>query len=240
MAVPAQDRRIAHRYRLKTACGRSGLGRIWHAQDTLLGRQVEVREVVIPSWLAEAERRVALASAMRELRAVARLNHPGVVTVFDVVNDHDEIFIVTELPPGPTLADLVRIEGPLPPLRVAEIGARVASVLEAAHGAGVVHRDLKPANVMVQPDGGMRLAGFGATSFHSAPPFAVTALATGSPPYVAAQASRACWLSISINAVATSSTSWTSTQRATSAMERPVPAAANSRTDRSLAPRSCQ
>jgi hypothetical protein len=161
------------------------LGRIWQAQDTLLGRQVEVREVVFPPWLAEAERRVALASAMREVGAVARLNHPGVVTLFDVVNDHGALFIVTELLPGSTLADLVRTEGPLPPLRVAEVGAQVASVLEAAHGAGVVHRDLKPANVMVQRDGGVRLAGFGVTPLHGAPPFAVTALATGSPPYVA-------------------------------------------------------
>src|SRR4029453_9894473 len=178
MAVPAQDRRVAHRYALQTARGRSGLGRIWQAQDTLLGRQVEVREVVFPPWLAEAERRVALASAMREVGAVARLNHPGVVTLFDVVNDHGALFIVTELLPGSTLADLVRTEGPLPPLRVAEVGAQVASVLEAAHGAGVVHRDLKPANVMVQRDGGVRLAGFGVTPLHGAPPFAVTALAT--------------------------------------------------------------
>ena len=77
MAVPAQDRRIAHRYRLKTACGRSGLGRIWHAQDTPLGRQVEVREVVFPPGLAEAECRIALASAMRELGPSPGLAIPG-------------------------------------------------------------------------------------------------------------------------------------------------------------------
>jgi eukaryotic-like serine/threonine-protein kinase len=185
MAVPARDRRIAHRYALETVRGQRGLGRTWHAQDVLLGRQVEVRELGLPPWLAGAERRDALASAMRELGAVARLNHPGVVTLFDVVNEHDEIFVVTELHPGPTLEDLVRTEGPLPPLRVAELGAQLASVLEAAHGAGIVHRDLKPANVMVQRDGSVRLAGFGVTPLHGAQPLATTALATGSPSYLA-------------------------------------------------------
>jgi eukaryotic-like serine/threonine-protein kinase len=185
MAGPARDRRIAHRYALETARGQRGLGKTWHAQDVLLGRRVEVRELGLPPWLAEAERRAALASAMRELGAVARLNHPGIVTLFDVVDEHDEIFVVTELHPGPTLEELVRTEGPLPPRRVAELGAQLASVLEAAHGAGIVHRDLKPANVMVQRDGSVRLAGFGVTPLHGAQPPATTALATGSPSYLA-------------------------------------------------------
>jgi serine/threonine protein kinase len=185
MAVPAVDRLIADRYALTSACGPSGLGRVWHAQDTLLGRQVEVREVVVPPWLAEGERREALAAAMREAGAIARLNHPGVLTLFDVVRDHVELFIVTELVQSLTLADLVLSRGPLPPMQVAEIGAEVASVLEAAHGAGIVHRDVRPANVMVDQDGGVRLAGFGVTSVQSLPPSAGTALAIGSPSYVA-------------------------------------------------------
>jgi eukaryotic-like serine/threonine-protein kinase len=190
MTGPTQDRRIAHRYALKAARGQSGFGKTWQAQDTLLGRQVEIRELGLPPWLAEAERRAAMASAMRELGAVARLNHPGIVTLFDVVNDHDEIFIVTEPLQGPTLADLVRAEGPLPPLRVAELGAQLATVLEVAHSAGIVHRDLNPANVMVRGDGGVRLAGFGLTPRHSAQPLATTAVAIGSPSYVAPEQAR--------------------------------------------------
>jgi serine/threonine protein kinase len=77
----------------------------------LLGRQVEVREVVVPPWLAEGERREALAAAMREAGAIARLNHPGVLTLFDVVRDHGELFIVTELVQSLTLADLVLSRG---------------------------------------------------------------------------------------------------------------------------------
>src|SRR5215216_1295936 len=170
MTVGAADRVVANRYALKTGLGPSELGTVWHAQDTLLGREVMVREIVFPSWLAGPERRAIQASVLRQAGAVARLSHPGVVTVFDVVAGHHGIFIVTELVQAPTLADLVQAEGPLPPLRVAEIGAEVASVLEAAHSAGIVHRDLKPANVLVRNDGGAA----GRLWRHPAPRFPTT------------------------------------------------------------------
>jgi eukaryotic-like serine/threonine-protein kinase len=184
MAVGAANRLVANRYALKTALGPRELGTIWHAQDTLLGREVMVREMVFPPWLAGPERRVTRASVLRQAGAVARLDHPGVVSLFDVVADEHRIFLVTEPVQAPTLADLVLAEGPLPPLRVAEIGAEVASVLEVAHGAGIVHRDLKPANVIVRDDG-VRLAGFGVTPLQGVPQLAAAALALGSPSYMA-------------------------------------------------------
>jgi len=190
MAVDAADRVIANRYALKTVLGPSELGTVWHAQDTLLGRAVVVREIVFPPWLAGPERRATQARVLRQAGAVARLSHPGVVTVFDVVADHHGIFIVTELVQAPTLADLVRAEGPLPLRRVAEIGAEVASVLEVAHRAGIVHRDVKPANVMVRNDGGVRLAGFGVTPLQGVPQLTAAALALGSPSYLAPEQAR--------------------------------------------------
>jgi eukaryotic-like serine/threonine-protein kinase len=190
MAVGAADRLIANRYALKTVLGPSELGTVWHAQDTLLGREVVVRDIVFPPWLAGPERRATQASMLAQAGAVARLSHPGVVTVFDVVADHHGIFIVTELIQAPTLADLVRAEGPLPLRRVAEIGAEVASVLEVAHSAGIVHRDLKPANVMVRKDSGVRLAGFGVTPLQGVPQLAAAALALGSPAYMAPEQAR--------------------------------------------------
>jgi eukaryotic-like serine/threonine-protein kinase len=190
MAVGAADRVIANRYALKTALGRTELGTVWRAQDMLLGREVVVREIVLPTWLAGAERRATQASVLREAGAVARLNHPGVVTVFDVVADHDGIFIVTELVQAPTLADLVLAEGPLPPRRVAEVGAELASVLEAVHTAAIIHRDVKPANVRVRRDGSVRLDGFGVTPLQGVPELAATALAIGSPSYVAPEQAR--------------------------------------------------
>jgi eukaryotic-like serine/threonine-protein kinase len=190
MAVRAADRLIANRYALRTALRSSELGTVWHAEDRLLGREVVVREIVFPPWLAAAERRATQASVLHEAGAVARLNHPGVVTLFDVVTDHDGIFIVTELVQAPSLADLVVAEGPLPSRRVAALGAEVASVLEAAHSARIVHRDVKPANVVMRRDGGVRLAGFGVTPLQGVPQLTATALALGSPSYVAPEQAR--------------------------------------------------
>src|SRR5215218_850514 len=190
MAVGAADRVIANRYALNTVRGPSELGTVWHAQDTLLGREVVVREIVFPPWLAGPERRATQASVLRQAGAVARLSHPAVLTVFDVVADHQGIFIVTERVQASTLADLVQAEGPLPPVRVAEIGAEVASVLEVAHSAGIVHRDVKPANVMVRKDGGVRLAGFGVTPLQGVPQLTAAALALGSPSYLAPEQAR--------------------------------------------------
>ena len=185
MATPAPDRTVADRYVLKAPLGRGGMGVVWHAHDTVLGRAVAVKEVVFPPSLPDEERRSAHARVMREARAVARLNHPGAVTLYDVVQDQGHPFIVMELVPAPTLADLVRTEGPLPPGRVAEIGGQVASALEAAHRAGIVHRDVKPGNVMVAEDGGVKLADFGVASLQGDPQLTATGLVVGSPAYMA-------------------------------------------------------
>jgi serine/threonine protein kinase len=189
-ATPVRERLIAKRYALKTALRRTAMGTVWHAQDTLLGREVAVEEVHLPPFLASTERRRVQAWVMREATAPARLDHPGVVTLFDVVKDRGEVFIVTELVQAPTLAELVLAEGPLPPLRVAEIGAAVASVLEAAHSAGMVHRGLKPDNVLVPRDGAVRLVDLGVASLEGAPHVVASGLAIGSPSYVAPEQAR--------------------------------------------------
>jgi eukaryotic-like serine/threonine-protein kinase len=185
MATSTPDRIVADRYVLKTPLGRGGMGVVWHAHDTVLGRAVAVKEVVFPPTLPEEERRAAHARVMREARAAARLNHPGAVTLYDVVQDRGHPFIVMELVPASTLADLVRTGGPLPPERVAEIGGQVASALEAAHRAGIVHRDVKPGNVMVAEDGGVKLADFGVASLQGDPQLTATGLVIGSPAYMA-------------------------------------------------------
>ena len=153
MAGAAADRVLVNRYALKTPLGRGGMGVVWRAHDVVLGREVAVKEVLFPATLSAAERGAAQARVTREARAAARLNHPGVVTLYDVVTSQGGVFLVMELVEAPTLAELVRVEGPLAPERVAEIGAHVASALEAAHQAGIVHRDVKPANVLVPPSG---------------------------------------------------------------------------------------
>jgi eukaryotic-like serine/threonine-protein kinase len=161
------------------------MGVVWRARDVVLGREVAVKEVVFPPTMAEEERRPAQARVLREARAAARLNHPGVVTLYDVVRDHGGTFIVMELVEAPTLAELVRADGPLPPERVAELGVQLAGALEAAHAAGIVHRDVKPANVMVPELGVAKLADFGVASLQGDPQLTSTGLVIGSPAYMA-------------------------------------------------------
>jgi eukaryotic-like serine/threonine-protein kinase len=185
MSLPAADRLVADRYALKAPLGRGGMGVVWRAHDAVLGREVAVKEVVFPPTMADDERRPAQARVMREARAAARLNHPGAVTLYDVVQDHGGTFIVMELVNAPTLAELVRAEGPLPVERVTEIGAQVASALEAAHLAGIVHRDVKPGNVMVPDQGVAKLADFGIASLQGDPQLTSTGLVIGSPAYMA-------------------------------------------------------
>jgi hypothetical protein len=185
MATPAADRLVADRYALKAPLGRGGMGVVWRAQDAVLGREVAVKEVVFPPTMPDEERRPAQARVMREARAAARLNHPAAVVLYDVVQDHGGTFIVMELVNAPTLADVVRRDGPLPVERVAEIAAQVASALEAAHQAGIVHRDVKPGNVMVPATGMAKLADFGIASLQGDPQLTSTGLVIGSPAYMA-------------------------------------------------------
>jgi eukaryotic-like serine/threonine-protein kinase len=166
------------------------MGVVWRARDVVLGREVAVKEVVFPPTMAEEEWRPAQARVLREARASARLNHPGVVTLYDVVSDQGGTFIVMELVEAPTLAELVGVGGPLPPGRVAELGVQLAGALEAAHGTGIVHRDLKPANVMVPEVGVARLADFGVASLQGDPQLTLTGLVVGSPAYLAPEQAR--------------------------------------------------
>jgi eukaryotic-like serine/threonine-protein kinase len=176
---------VADRYVLRAPIGRGGMGVVWRAHDRLLGRVVVVKEVQLRAMLPQAERRALQARVLREARAAARLNHPGAVTLYDVVQDQGQTFMVMELVEAPTLADLIEEGGPLAPVRVADIGRRLAAVLEAAHRAGIVHRDVKPGNVMVPEDAGVKLADFGVAFLLGDARLTATGLVLGSPSYMA-------------------------------------------------------
>jgi eukaryotic-like serine/threonine-protein kinase len=185
VAAPQADRTVANRYVLRAPLGRGGMSVVWRAHDQVLGRLVAVKEVQVPPMLPQAERRALQARVMREARAAARLNHPDAVTVYDVVQDQGQTFIVMELVEAPTLADLIEEGGPLAPARVADIGGQLAAVLEKAHRAGIVHRDVKPGNVMVPEDAGVKLAGFGVAFVLGDARLTATGLVLGSPSYMA-------------------------------------------------------
>jgi serine/threonine protein kinase len=164
MEASADRRLVAGRYVLGGPLGRGGMGTVWRADDVLLGRPVAVKEVELPAGPPGAEREALRRRALREARAAARLNHPGVVTLHDAVEADDRLFLVMELVEAPTLRDLVDRSGPVGPATAARIGLELLEALDAAHRAGIVHHDVKPANVMVIPGGRVKLADFGIAS----------------------------------------------------------------------------
>src|SRR6266568_3025965 len=114
------DQLIGKRYRLAEPIGHGGMGVVWRARDEVLDRDVAVKEVVFPDRMTQDEERLACARSAQEARAAGRLNHPGVITVHDVVEYDGRPWIVMELFRGGSLADLIDQAGPLPPRRVAE------------------------------------------------------------------------------------------------------------------------
>jgi len=198
MGASADRRLVAGRYVLGGPLGRGGMGTVWRADDVLLGRAVAVKEVELPVGPAGADRVALRERALREARAAARLNHPGVVTLHDVVEADDRLFLVMELVEAPTLRDLVDGSGPVGRAAAARVGLELVDALDAAHRAGIVHHDVKPANVMVTADGRAKLADFGIASLQDDTQRTLTGVATagraadrtmtaafGSLPYVA-------------------------------------------------------
>ena len=179
MGASADRRLVAGRYVLGGPLGRGGMGTVWRADDVLLGRAVAVKEVELPAGPPDADRAALRARALREARAAARLNHPGVVTLHDVVEADDRLFLVMELVEAPTLRDLVERSGPLGPAAAARVGLELVEALDAAHRAGIVHHDVKPANVMVAADGRAKLADFGIASLQDDSQRTLTGVAAG-------------------------------------------------------------
>jgi serine/threonine protein kinase len=184
MAQDVDGRRIAGRYELGAQLGEGGVSIVWRAEDTLLGRPVAIKEIELPPAVRDQQRAALRARVIREARAAARLSHPGAVTLFDVVQDGGQDYIIMELVEGPTLDQLVAGQGPLPPQRAAMLGLRLLATLEAAHRAGIVHRDVKPSNVLVRDDGTTKLTDFGTASLTGDPELTVTGVVVGSPAYM--------------------------------------------------------
>jgi TolB-like protein/cytochrome c-type biogenesis protein CcmH/NrfG len=146
---------LAH-YRITAAIGAGGMGEVYRATDTKLGREVALK--VLPAEMAASPER--LERFQREARVVAALNHPHIVTIYSVEEADGVHFLTMELVEGQPL-DRVVPEGGLPAPRILEIATALAEALAAAHEKGIVHRDLKTANVMVTPDGRVKVLDFG-------------------------------------------------------------------------------
>ncbi|MFJ7203928.1 serine/threonine-protein kinase [Streptomyces sp. NPDC098789] len=143
---------IGGRYRPLELVGQGGMGRVWRGTDEVLGREVAIKEVTLPPGTTGDQREVLLRRVVREARSAARLNHPGIITVHDVVEHEGAPVIVMEYVSGTSLAAAIARDGALPVQRVAEIGAAMLKALGRAHASGVVHRDVKPDNVLLTED----------------------------------------------------------------------------------------
>ncbi|WP_393098925.1 serine/threonine-protein kinase [Streptomyces sp. LN325] len=161
------------------------MGRVWRAVDDVLGRQVAVKEMRIDG-LDPEDTRTRRERTLREARATARIDHPNVVRIYDVVDEDERLWIVMELVAGRSLEQVVVEDGPLDPSTAARIGLGLVSALRQVHAGGVLHRDIKPGNVLVETRGGrVVLTDFGIAALQDAEALTMVGMLVGSPDYMA-------------------------------------------------------
>ncbi|MEV8513886.1 serine/threonine-protein kinase [Dactylosporangium sp. NPDC051484] len=160
------------------------MGTVWRASDTLLRRDVAVKEVILPPGLAPSDRDSMYQRTLREARAAAALSHPSVVQVYDVVTEVGRPWIVMELLQARSLAEMIVEDGPLAARAVAKIGIALLGALEVAHAAGVLHRDVKPANVLICGDGRCVLTDFGVARMPTDSELTTPGMVLGSPHFI--------------------------------------------------------
>jgi eukaryotic-like serine/threonine-protein kinase len=180
---------IAGRYRLHEPVGTGGMGRVWMARDEMLDRDVAVKEFVPPDWMTDDEKNRHRDRTLREARSAARLNHPHVVRIYDVVHAEGLPWIVMEYVPSRSLYQVIAEDGPYDPVLAARIGLHVLDALTAAHRAGVLHRDIKPHNVLIG-DNRVVLTDFGLATFVDDGSVTGPGLVVGSPQYVSPERAR--------------------------------------------------
>ncbi|MFJ8843746.1 serine/threonine-protein kinase [Streptomyces cyaneofuscatus] len=189
-AEAPSGRVIDGRFTLVERLGSGGMGMVWRAHDEALHRDVALKEVRPPDpALAEYDpegARTLRARVLREARALARLDHPNVVTVHHIVDPGEDGYpwIVMELVAGSSLHDRLA-EGPMDPAEAAELGRGILSALNAAHASGIQHRDVKPANVLLRTDGRPVLTDFGIAAIRESTSLTMTGALIGSPDYIA-------------------------------------------------------
>ena len=161
-------KRLGH-YDVRSLAGAGGMGQVYRARDTRLGRDVALK-VLPPEWTTDPDR---LSRLEREARLLASLNHPNIATIHGLEDTAAIRVVVLEYIDGDTLADVIA-RGPLPLAEALSIARQVKDALEAAHDKGIVHRDLKPANIKITPAGLVKVLDFGLATLEPAPAGGVT------------------------------------------------------------------
>jgi hypothetical protein len=172
--------RVAGRFVIEARLGSGGMGRVWRGRDGKLDRVVALKQVRadvgrLPELRARAE---------QEARALARIDHPGIVRVHDVLDAPDGPWIVMDYVPGTVLGALIE-QSPLPEHEVVRIGAQALNALAAAHAVGVFHRDVKPDNILITASGEVVLVDFGIAAIEGHQRFTALGHVIGTPDFIA-------------------------------------------------------
>src|ERR1700674_5214642 len=155
MAIPSGTKFGS--YEMVALIGAGGMGEVYQAHDTKLGRDVAIK--VLPEAFAHDPEK--LSRFQREAKLLASLNHPNIATIYGLEDSNGTSYLVMELVPGETLAQRIKRDGAVPVEESLTIAKQIAEALEAAHEKGIIHRDLKPANVKVTPEGKVKVLDFG-------------------------------------------------------------------------------
>ncbi|MFV0532643.1 MAG: protein kinase domain-containing protein [Cumulibacter sp.] len=167
---------LAGRYRLENPIGNGGMGTVWQAHDQLLQRKVAIKQI-------RSSVGVDRDLETREARLAAQLRHPNAVTIHDLISADGDLWLIMDYIDGPALSSVLS-HGPLPPARVARLGAQTASALAAAHALGIVHRDVKPGNLLLSAQDEALLSDFGIARADGDPHVTAEGFITGTPAYL--------------------------------------------------------
>jgi eukaryotic-like serine/threonine-protein kinase len=181
---------IANRYRLLQHVGSGGMGVVWEAWDERLERRVAVKQLRRQSGASTAEAELANKRAMREARLTARLQHQHAVSVFDMVEQEGQLWLIMQFIPSVTLAALLQEGGQLQTDEAAQVGAQVASALTAAPAVGIGHRDVKPGNILIAEDGTALISDFGIARALGDATLTTSGMVHGTPAYLAPEVAR--------------------------------------------------
>src|ERR1017187_7269802 len=181
--MTSEPRLLKGRYRLLKKLGQGGMGTVWLADDTCLERAVAVKELIREGSAADVDQARRL--AMREAKALAKVRHPAIVSIYDVILEDDNPWIVMEYINGTPLSAILSQQGPLEDRAIASYALPVLRALTVAYRAGVLHRDIKPENILVGEDGAVWLVDFGIAQIAGATSTLAGSMLRGTPEYLA-------------------------------------------------------